>query len=516
MIPTPADLGLQIDKWRPGQEDGFRFLQNSTKRSKVVCAPTGYGKSYLLMGYAIQSGLPTCIVTSTRGLQNQYMSLGKNVGMVDIRGRNNYTCSGKADATCEEGYASRCPYKGTPACDASAAEMRAAASPLVVTNYAKWCRARKFGQGMSHFQQVIFDEGHDAPDQLAAAMQVVLYQREIEKDLKVDFPPHDKAEDFANWKEWARATRAIAELELIKAQARIQGLADPKLAWVKHFTHMRNLVRRLAIISTAGAKNWIVEEINNVGYQFDPIRPAIYAESALLLRVPHIIFASATIRPKTMFMTGIGKEHFDFKEFDSDFDPKRCPIYYVPTMRVDNRAGDFSPLWTRIDQTLARRRNVKGMIQTTSYDYQKGVRDYSRYSDSMMLNMKGEPPTEMIEQFGNAGPGTVLVSPTVGTGYDFPDDMSRFNIVLKIPFDPPSKIVKAREADDKEYRPYRAVQSLIQKWGRDVRSKKDWSERFIFDDHASWFIPRYGHLAPSSFHMFYRQVDVLPQPPKGL
>jgi ATP-dependent DNA helicase DinG len=514
-IPSPADCGLPtgITAWRSGQEEAIDVMITSKKRATAICAPTGFGKSECVVGTALLSKLPTCIVTYSRGLEDQYINRFESIGMVDIRGRSNYKCDLKEDYTCEEGYASRCPYKGTVACPSSQAEMRAATSNLVVTNYDKWIAAKKFGQGMQHFKQVIFDEGHSCPDALSRAMQVTLNHREIEDKLHIDFLTGEEAEDFTYWRVWASRARETCKLEMQAAYNRIQSVSDPKPAWVKHYTHMRNLLRRLAVLSTARANEWVVEQTEQ-GFQFDPVRPGRYAESTLLLHLPRIIVISATLRPKTMFMIGIGKNDFEFREFDSDFDPKRCPIYYIPTMRVDKRnEHNMVHLWIKLDQIAAKRRDRKGIVQTVSYARQKDVVASSRFWESMIVNEKGEPPAEIIEQFKNAGPGSILVSPSVGTGYDFSDDLARWNFICKIPFDPPSKILKAREADDPEYRGYRAMQTLIQSLGRDVRSKTDWSERFICDEHLSWFLPKFGHLAPRSFHMFMKRVDTVPQPP---
>ena len=73
-------------------------------------------------------------------------------------------------------------------------------------------------------------------------------------------------------------------------------------------------------------------------------------------------------------MIGIGKENFEFKEFDSDFDRKRCPIYYLPTMRVDKNNTDLRMLYMRLDQIAAKRRDRKGIIQTVSYQRQEDVK----------------------------------------------------------------------------------------------------------------------------------------------
>ena len=517
-IPSPGEVGLppKFDKWRKDQEEAIQMILDSPKRVTGISMPTGKGKSVICVAAALLSGDPTCIITHSRSLEDQYMRDFESIGMVDIRGRNNYSCDMHPEDpkyTCEQGYATRCMYKGTIGCECSRAEMKAASSSLVVTNYAKWCAARKFGQGMSHFTRVIMDEGDCSYEALSSAMQVVLSFHEINDNLKVDFPDPADALEFRNWKTWCQYTRQLAEAATQAALAHIIGIADPKPTWVKHYTHMKNLTRRLGTLSTASANEWIVEGVKD-GYQFDPIHPGRYAEGALLMRVPKITFISATLKPKSLFMVGIGKDQFDFKEFNSDFDPKRCPIYYLPAMRVDARSADKSMLYIKADQILSKRRDRKGLVQTTSYDYQRDIKAFSRFTGDMLGNDRGEVPTEIVEQYKSCGPGTILVSPSIGIGTDFPDDDARYNIILKIPFEPPSKILKAREEEDKEYRNYRAMQKLVQQLGRDVRSKGDWSERFILDEHFSWFYPRNAHHAPASFHGFIKAVDVVPTPPR--
>lgn len=512
-IPSPQQLGLpeKFETWRPNQEAAINSILDDSKRVNVLIAPTGFGKQAVALGAAVISDEATCIVTANRGLQNQYLEDGKELGLVDLRGRQNYKCDMREDYSCEEGYAARCPYKGTVGCPSSKAEIAASTSKLVVTNYDKWTSSKKFGQGMSHFTRVIFDEGHSAPDALARAMQVILHFREIEKDLEILFLGPPQSEDFLNWKAWAFAAKRKAQMVMEETLLKITSSSDPKPSWVKHYTHMKNLVRRLAVIATANAKDWIVEETEE-GFKFDPIRPAKYAESALLFRIPHISVITATGRPKTLYMMGVSKENFNFHEFPSDFNPKDCPIYYIPTMRVDYKTKDLSMLWTRLDQIMSRRRDRKGIVHTVSYARRDEIMATSRYADSMIINVKGEPPTEMIDLFRLSGPGTTLVTPSVGTGYDFPGKDCQWQFVCKIPYPPPSKIVEAREADDKEYRPYIAMQTMVQMFGRGARYKGDICENFICDDHLKWFLPRYSHLAPKWFHGFFQERSVLPRP----
>lgn len=477
--------------------------------------PTGSGKTPLIVAMALLSKQPTCIVTESRALQDQALSDFASIGLVDIRGRRNYPCLLRDDYTCEDGYEARCPHKGTISCPSSQAEMRAAASPLVITNYDKWMAAKKFGQGMSHFTRLILDEGHAAPDALARNMQVTLHAREIEEVLGLDFPPSSRAEDMVVWKAWAAEARATADIHMLATRNHLAGVSDPKAAWVRQYTHLRHLTRRLAILATASPTNWVVEERER-GYQFDPIRPGRYAEATLLLRMPHITIVSATLSPKTLFLIGLSRGSFDFQEFASDFNPARCPIYYVPTMRVDARADTLAMLWLKLDQIAARRRDRNGIVHTISFARRDEILASSRFAGSMMINEKGEPATEMVETFKDSYPGAILVSPSVGTGFDFAMRAAEWQFVCKIPFPPPSRVLRARTEDDREYPYYLAMQKLVQICGRLVRSREDQGETIIGDTHLDWFLPRYGHLAPKSFHGFFQRRTVLPQPPPRL
>lgn len=519
-VPSPRECGLPecFDKWRPGQEEALYSLRTSTHRASGLCASTGFGKSPLIVADANLSGESTCIVTMSKALQKQYMDLYESVGMVSLTGRSNYVCDLRPDYTCEEGRAARCPNIGTILCPSSQAEMRAATSKLVVTNYAKWTSAKKYGTGMTHFTRVVFDEAHEMPNAISSAMQVVLNHKEIEKDLKVDFLPRPESESMDNWKSWASCVRVMAEQEMLKAYAEIGESRDPKPIKVRHYTHMRNLSRRLATLALCNEKNWVVDE-TEAGYQFDPIRPGAYAESTLFLRVPRIICVSASLRLKTMFMSGMAQRLFDFNEFDSDFDPARCPIYYVPRVRVgkDSTPTDMAMLWMLHDQIAGKRQDRKGLVHTISYPRQGEILEASRFSQMMQYNKKGEPAADAVEEFFQSGPGSIFVSPSVGAGYDFKFDRAEWQFICKVPFlDSRSKIVKARENDDKEYGPYVAAQSLDQMSGRIMRDRADQGETFIADRHLDWFMPRWGYMITRSFHKRWRRIQTLPTPPPPL
>lgn len=515
-VPTPRECGLpaKFDKWRPQQEEGLRILRSATKRVRPLCAPPGYGKTPVYMADAFLSKKPTCIVTHSLALQDQNMENYGSMGLVNLTGRSNHQCSLRAEDphyTCEQGYAAKCPYKGTVNCPSSFQEIQASSSMLVQTNYAKWIHSRLFGT-LQHIERVVFDEGHEMASALGQAMQVILNSHEVEEVLEINFPDTSEAQFFPRWKMWAAEAKVRSQELMLKAKADM--VAGARTSVVKRFTHLKNLTRRLSILASANPNNWIVEEIQK-GYQFDPIDPARYAESSLLLEVPEIVVVSATLRPKSLFMAGIRQEFFDFTEFPSDFDPTRCPFYYMPVMRVDSRADSLKPLWVKVDQVAARRRDRNGLIQSVSHLRREESMENSRFASSMLFNAKGESATAAVRQMKRNYPGAILTSPSVTQGFSFDYNLAEWQVLCKIPFPPKSKILEARKERDREYPMYLTWQKLGQAAGRIMRDHKDQGETFLFDANFEWF-RKFSHLAPKSFWQFFKEISVLPAPPERL
>lgn len=527
-MPTPQQCGLpeRVTAWRPTQEQALPFLWGSQKRVKSVCIPPGGGKTWLAIADALRSKKPTCIVTHSRGLQDLYMEHGAELGMADLRGRNNYPCMLHPEVpgySCDQGYVARCPHKGTHRCAASAAEMTAATSWLVVTNYEKWIHSRKFGIGLKHIEKVILDEGHESYNALAGAMQITLHEHEINDTLKLDFPDSHEAEFFASWRVWAAMAREKAHEKMKAAEQKLKD-GDAKGSVAKHFTHMRNLVRRLSILATANPANWIVDEVEK-GYQFDPIAPGRYLESALLLKVPDVTLISGTLTLKTLYMIGMPKNSFDFMDYPSEFDAARCPIYYVPTMKVDSKSGDLGPLWLRLDQFAAPRRDRNGLVHSVSFMRRDEAIERSRMlqearsKGKLFYNERGEAATQTIADFVDAYPGAILISPSVGQGFDFYGRRAEWQFIPKLPFPPPTKILKARcdpqMGGDEEHAFYLTWLKLVQSCGRVMRDRKDQGETLIADDNMQWMY-KFRHLAPKSFGQFFKPVATLPPPPERL
>ncbi len=78
---------------------------------------------------------------------------------------------------------------------------------------------------------------------------------------------------------------------------------------------------------------------------------------------------------------------------------------------------------------------------------------------------------------------TVLVSPSMINGVDLKDELSRFQVILKVPF--PNLVstkIKKRLDTRPEWYNWKTLVDLLQAYGRSIRNDEDWAETYILDE----------------------------------
>lgn len=319
------------------------------------------------------------------------------------------------------------------------------------------------------------------------------------------------------WRQWARiqAVECAKRLEQLSGEVRL-GVSNNRRG-LSRLRELRDLGRRLGGIATM-KDEWVMEEARDRRgrrvVRFDPVWPGSYAESSLFTGVPKVILTSATIRPKTLELLGVPPNEYEFLEYPSSFPAALRPFIWVPTVRV---RYDMDPgsarLWvSKIDAILRARGDRKGVIHTISYARRDYVLRYSEFAGRMLTHDTGAIQST-VEAFRCARPGTILLSPSVGTGFDFPGADCRYQIIGKVPFpSTQSKVLQARQERDKDYFAYVAAQNLTQMSGRGMRSSDDWCETIIIDDNWSWFSQKYKSMFPKWFRDSWRKSMGVPEP----
>lgn len=105
-----------------------------------------------------------------------------------------------------------------------------------------------------------------------------------------------------------------------------------------------------------------------------------------------------------------------------------------------------------------------------------------------------------IQKHMDSSKDTVLVSPSLSEGIDLKDDLSRFQIICKIPY--PylgDKLVKKRMNKHALWYPYQTAKTIVQSAGRSVRNDKDHAVTYILDGNWERFFNQNRDMFPETF-----------------
>lgn len=539
--PSPSQFGLPLafSTWRGGQVDAINWALDSPSRFMCLCMPTGSGKSLVGMAMASMSGTRAAYLTSTRGLQDQIAGdfgisdPGQDPGQdpehqfsVDIRGMQNYVCDMAvefglprtlrvADGPCLSG--AKCPLQSS-GCHYFDTYRRAQSSPIIVTNYQMWMHGASGLSGSENpVRLLICDEGHSILDELSLYLATTVERRDC-LSLGVTWPVSGYTQ--AQWQEWGQywAEELGSRMDILKQEIKDSAEASSGASGSVHVKlHEMKLLRQLKrdldrVAAMVG--EWVIEEQDRRGdtmlrVQFDPLWPGQYAEANLFRGIEKVILMSATLREASAEVLGVPRAKMEFREFPSTFPKQNRPVIHVPTVRMNhkNEANDDSMMWflRKVDLLIDNRQDRKGLVHTVSYKRAKFIYDNSRHRDRMLIH-GSDNRAWVLDQFKRSGPGTILLSPSMDTGYDFAGELAEYQIIVKLPFpDTRGAVIKARCGADKRYGDYLVAQVLQQMAGRVCRSDQDRGETLVLDDNFVWFYPR----AREYFNGWFRESVIM-------
>ena len=501
-MKTPAEMGLprKFTTWRNGQEQAYRDLLACEKDRLVQVLPTGVGKSLLYMAGAVEKCEPTVILTSTKALQSQLVNDFSSIGLVEVRGKRNYRCVRGDGPTCEDGlchYGVDCDFKGG-GCPYYDALRQARQSRYVVTNYAMWLSVGEFlSEGR---KLLVMDEAHAAPDHLNSHLIV---------DLDLGFMSKAVGRELylarnGDWRGWLKSLQPVVT-ELLA-----EGLRHPDMNLTK-LRELAKVQRTLDSLSRIGDSPLVVDEAGKNHWVINPLTLLKYAEPCLFRNLP-VHMTSATVTLHTVQM--LGMKDYEFYEYPSPFPVENRAVVVLPTVKVDRKIDHGGEMmWlSRIDQIVGKYLSQKGIIHTVSYDRAWRIVKNSKYRQYSVMHRSSDTILK-VAKFKNMRPPAFMVSPAMTTGWDFPYELCKWQIIAKVPFpDFSSNIMRERMKLDPDLLQHMAWQTLVQEAGRGTRAEDDHCITFVVDDHFKRLHNKYGYLAPRWFKDAIRYSTTLPEP----
>ena len=505
LVPeSPSLLGLPQEEFRPGQQETIQRIFDSPRKYVVVIAPTGRGKSVIGVGAALMAARQqkrAAVVTKTIQLQEQYIHDFEMLGL--MKGRANYRCivghENAAEAHCADG--GDCEYKNHPQCDYYGARLTAVGKPTLVINYDYWAASWAASGNKTHplHDRHIFicDEAHllDESVRSAASVSISGWMKErIGSLTKIDAP---SSNDLSDWVVWA-----------IKVTDNLGPRVLPIPSDINEYRRKRahiqawKLAKKLHSLISSGE---IVAVRSDKGvHTFEPVFAwRIFPRMTAAMEKVVLMTATMPDPQLSALLLGIDPDDLDIIELPSTFPAYRRPLIIDPVVRVSKfkmSDDDLDTLVARVDHWLDLWKDRKGLIHTHAFWLQDALLARSRHH-ARLLTHGQRGLRDAVDAFRSAPPGTFLVSPSAHSGVDLPGELVRAQLVLKLPMpDLRDPVIAARKEEIPETYDMATASTLVQEYGRGMRSDDDWGETVVLDANWNWWYPRHKHLFPEWVH----------------
>jgi len=272
-----------------------------------------------------------------------------------------------------------------------------------------------------------------------------------------------------------------------------------------------------AILSNPNS--WIISKIKKeydeiIEIELKPLDISPYCKD-IFDRCSKTLVMSATILNSKAFCRNVGLNTDDVKfiQVQSDFPIENRPIYPLNIAYLNHNNLQLqetkSSIARAVDNIMTVHRNDKGIIHTTSYEQLNFIRDKIS-EDNLQRLIVTDPDIQreaVIAEHINSIKPTVLISPSFYTGIDLKHDLSRFQIITKIPYpNLGDRWINAKRDLDEEWYRWQTALRLVQAYGRSIRSKEDWAKTYILDSAFNSFINRNRNLFPDWFRQAIKSL----------
>ena len=218
----------------------------------------------------------------------------------------------------------------------------------------------------------------------------------------------------------------------------------------------------------------------------------------------HQIFMSATIN-KMMFCRtmSISEEQCAFIEVESSPFPvshRTIQFHNIRKLNYRSTEDDYNTVYQKIKEIIQCYNTEKGLILTTTKKHCKDISD--KLGRRIVIAHEGVQGKreKILENHKNTKKPDILVSPSFWYGIDLKDDLSRFQIILKTPY--PSmadKRTRVKSERDPLWYQHKALEKLLQGFGRSIRSENDYAETHVLDESCYILLSKMRRFVPKAY-----------------
>ena len=535
------------------QKDILNEIEENLKsgyKKIVLCAPTGVGKS--LVGATISRYFDSSFtITASKHLQDQYI---KDIPFLKpVKGKQNFPClklmsSEKVEntrramrwgLTCDKGVCQErvnkngkevvevCKFKPTikqveensadsQSCSYYLQKYEALVAKHSLWNYHAFFQIMKFNKKLFadylDRKVSVFDEAHKIEDQIIQFVGFDIFAGQVD-----ECNLNSEKYDFSDLDSMIKLTDDIAysyanKIKNIKESSAFQNNPDYELISKLERRYDKAAQAKIDILSDKD--NFVVNDpIRDLNGNFrtisvKPIDISKFAKT--FFDTEYQIFMSATIA-KQSFCENMGLETDDVAFVDTPKSPfpidhRTIDLLNIKRLSYGSTEEDEIEVIKTIDRILDEHSTVRGLILTSSIPRCQKIIRYLSPKNTRRIrichskNKDGKTQDEVISEHAT-DPTGVLLSSSLWEGVDLKDDLSRFQIIAKVPY-PNYKEKRTKAKMDKFPTWYtsQTLTKLLQGFGRSIRSNDDWAKTYVLDTAVNNVFFKAQQMIPKAYY----------------
>ena len=515
----------------------------------ILSAPTGVGKSLIAAATARHFD-NSFIVTASKHLQDQY---SKDLDFLKpIKGKSNFVCQKlmknqkihdsssamRLGLTCEKGKCiekiskndviieETCEFKPkikevasglhtTSSCDYYMQKYIALAAPHSIWNYSAYFQIMKYNKQLFadylNRQIAIFDEAHKIEDQIIQFIGINIYKGVLDEcEINIDSYDLTDIDSIISLSD-AMADYYAKRLRDLEDNASTQD-PDGKLETRLESRYQRATRDRIAMLENK--KNFVISkpetdyEGNFKSISINPIDISKYVTD--FFQTPYQLFMSATIdRASFCENTGIDPQEVAIIDTPkSPFPLENRQVRFLDIRRLNSRSTDDDRLAIikKIDDLMNLYSDTRGLILTSSIFWCNEIKRHlspknqGRIKICHSKNEDGKTQDEILDEHAKT-PNSVLLSSSLWEGVDLKDDLSRFQIIAKVPY---PNLAEKRTSEKMQLFPLwydsQTLMKLLQGLGRSIRNDKDKANTYVLDASVHHVLSKARKLIPKAYY----------------
>lgn len=355
---------------------------------------------------------------------------------------------------------------------------------------------------------LVIDEAHNVESQILDFVSFSLSDS-ILSNHNIFIPKLNSASNYAKWFE-----------EINLYQMILQCLNDYQRAGkTKEYDDLERLSKKLEIFMYNVSRDdaeWVTEYTETYDGErtvrsvtIKPVYAIGFVNDLLFRAGKRVLLLSATILDVDVMCRSLGIERDEIAAYrmKNRFPVKNRPIYVRPVAKMTggkDKMQEWLPkLVEGVERILEKYPDKRGIVHTHNNAIMEAI--VTRIKPklfSRLITQREFPDKKDLLHMHSKRPNSVIVAPAMHEGINLIDDLSRFQVICKVPYANfyENEQLRRRVEVDPDYYMWMTAIKLVQSYGRSIRSETDYADTYIIDEAFIRFARDAKRILPSWFN----------------